>query len=196
LEWTESGIEGAWKYVNRVWRLATQPVNPAQAGGKADNDAMRRKIHKTIQEMTQDLDRFHFNKSVARLRELSNAIEDFSNAGGDADIRREGIETLIKIMAPLMPHLAEELWAHMGHSTLVVEEPWPKADTSLLANETVTIAIQVNGKMRATVQLPRDIAQQDAEKAALDDPAVQKALEGKAPKKIIVVPNRIINVVG
>lgn len=196
LEWTESGIEGAWKYVNRVWRLATQPVNPAQADGKADNDAMRRKIHKTIQEMTQDLDRFHFNKSVARLRELSNAIEDFSNAGGDADIRREGIETLIKIMAPLMPHLAEELWAHMGHSTLVVEEPWPKADTSLLANETVTIAIQVNGKMRATVQLPRDIAQQDAEKAALDDPAVQKALEGKAPKKIIVVPNRIINVVG
>lgn len=196
LEWTESGIEGAWKYVNRVWRLATQPVNPAHTGGKADSDAMRRKIHKTIQEMTQDLDRFHFNKSVARLRELSNAIEDFSNAGGDADIRREGIETLIKIMAPLMPHLAEELWAHMGHSTLVVEEPWPKADASLLANETVTIAIQVNGKMRATVQLPRDIAQQDAEKAALDDPAVQKALEGKAPKKIIVVPNRIINVVG
>jgi len=196
LEWTESGIEGAWKYVNRVWRLIMMQDDAPAATGKADSDAMRRKIHKTIHEMTQDLERFHFNKSVARLRELSNALEDFTTQGGDADVRREGIVAMIKLMAPMMPHLAEELWAHLGHATLVVDEHWPQADESLLANDTVTIAIQVNGKLRATVQLPRDIEQSAAEKAAMNDPAVQKALEGKAPKKIIVVPNRIINVVG
>ena len=195
LEWTESGIEGAWKYVNRLWRLVMQPASAPQSG-KADSDAMRRKTHKTIHEMTQDLDRFHFNKSVARLRELSNALEDFTNAGGDETVRCEGIETIVKLMAPMMPHLAEELWAHLGHKTLVADESWPVADPALLANDTVTIAIQVNGKLRATVQLPRDIDQKDAEKVALDDPAVQKALEGKTPKKVIVVPNRIINVVG
>ena len=195
LEWTESGIEGAWKYVNRLWRLAMLAKfdNP---DGKIDSDAMRRKIHKTVHEMTQDLDRFHFNKSVARLRELSNALEDFGNAGGAGTVLREGVETLIKLMAPMMPHLAEELWAHLGHTTLIVDEKWPVADAALLANDTVTIAIQVNGKLRATVQLPRDIDQKSAEQAALEDPAVQKALEGKAPKKVIVVPNRIINVVG
>ena len=95
-----------------------------------------------------------------------------------------------------MPHLAEELWAHLGHTTLIVNEKWPVADAALLANDTVTIAIQVNGKLRATVQLPRDIDQKAAEQVALEDPAVQKALEGKSPKKVIVVPNRIINVVG
>jgi leucyl-tRNA synthetase len=196
LEWTESGIEGAWKYVNRLWRLAVLLDGEGKEAGKADSDAMRRKIHKTIHEMTQDLDRFHFNKSVARLRELSNALEDFTNAGGDAAVRREGLEVIIKLMAPMMPHLAEELWAHLGHKTLVVDEKWPVADAALLGSDTVTIAIQVNGKLRATVQLPRDIDQKDAEKLALEDPAVQKALEGKAPKKVIVVPNRVINVVG
>lgn len=196
LEWTESGIEGAWKYVNRLWRLAMLAKFDNPDAGKADSDAMRRKIHKTVHEMTQDLDRFHFNKSVARLRELSNALEDFGNAGGAGTVLREGVETLIKLMAPMMPHLAEELWAHLGHKTLIVTEKWPVADTALLANDTVTIAIQVNGKLRATVQLPRDIDQKSAEQAALEDPAVQKALEGKSPKKVIVVPNRIINVVG
>jgi leucyl-tRNA synthetase len=95
----------------------------------------------------------------------------------------------------MMPHIAEELWRQLGHKTLLVDEKWPVAEAALLATDTVTIAIQVNGKLRATIQLPKDIAQNDAEKAALGEPQVQKAMEGKLPRKVIVVPNRIINVV-
>ncbi len=192
LEWTESGIEGAWKYINRLWRLVG---NAHFDGTGGDVETMRRKIHRTIDGMTHDLDKFHFNKTVAKLRELSNALEDFSAAKGDGTTLREGCEALVKLMSPMMPHIAEELWRQLGHKTLLVDEKWPVADTSLLATDIVTIAIQVNGKLRATIQLPKDIAQTDAEKAALGDAGVQKAMEGKPARKIIVVPNRIINVV-
>jgi leucyl-tRNA synthetase len=192
LEWTESGIEGAWKYINRVWKLATT----ADFNGKGGNtEEIRKKIHRTAADVTQDLDKFHFNKAVARIRELSNALEDFSTAKGDGAALREGVETLIRLINPLMPHIAEELWATLGHKTLLAETEWPVADAALLASDTVTIAIQVNGKLRATVQLPRDMDAKLAEKAALDDPGVQKAMEGKPAKKVVVVPNRIINVV-
>ncbi|HYD19448.1 MAG TPA: leucine--tRNA ligase [Patescibacteria group bacterium] len=192
LEWTESGIEGAWKYLNRLWRLVT---NADFSGKGGDTEILRRKIHKTIHEMTLDLERFHFNKAVARMREMSNALEDFAAAKGDGVVLREGIEALVRLMSPMMPHIAEELWQELGHKTLLVDEKWPVADESLLANDTVTIAIQVNGKLRATVTLPKDLGQADAEKAALAEAGVQKAMEGKSPRKIIVVPNRIINVV-
>lgn len=191
LEWTEAGIEGAWKYINRLWRLATEP---ATAGTAKNAEDMRRKTHRTIHDMTEDLSRFHFNKAVARLRELSNALEDFKN-GGDAAVFKEGLETLILLMSPIMPHLAEELWQQQGYKTFVVDTPWPKADPALVASDTVTVAIQVNGKLRATVTLPKDMEAKQAEKAALDDPNIQKTLNGQTPKKIIVVPNRIINVV-
>ncbi|TAL30969.1 MAG: leucine--tRNA ligase, partial [Alphaproteobacteria bacterium] len=198
VEWTEGGIEGAWKYLNRLWRLVTQAdfsnsLNKFPVTERSTE--MKRKIHGTIHDMTQDLERFHFNKAVARLRELSNALEDFSTAKGDGAVLKEGCEALVKLMAPMMPHIAEELWQHLGHKEMIVDTAWPEADKAYLANDTATIAIQVNGKLRATITLPRDAAQHDAEKAALDEPAVQKAMEGKAPKKVIVVPNRIINVV-
>jgi len=192
LEWTESGIEGAWKYINRLWRSVTL-ADFSGTGG--DTDTMRRKIHKTIHEMTQDLERFHFNKAVARMRELSNALDAFAAEKGDGKVLREGLETLVRLMSPMMPHIAEELWQQLGHKTYLVDTRWPEADPALLANDTVTVAIQVNGKLRVAIQLPKDIAQKDAEQAALAEPAVQKAMEGKSPRKIIVVPNRIVNVV-
>ena len=189
VEWTEGGIEGAWKYINRLWRL----VATANFDGKGgDIDAMRRKIHSTTHEITHDLDKFHFNKAVARLRELSNALENFK---GDGKVLREGLETLVKLMAPVIPHIAEELWMHLEHKTLLIDETWPKADESLITSNTVTIAIQVNGKLRATITLPKDVDKALAEKAALNEPKIQKALDGKSPRKVIVVPNRIINVV-
>jgi leucyl-tRNA synthetase len=178
--------------VNRLWRLA-QLADFDGTGG--DVDALRRKIHGTIDQLTQDLDKFHFNKAVARLRELSNALESHANAKGDGAVLKEGVETIIKLMSPMMPHLAEELWAQLGNKGLVVDAPWPVANPEFLANDTVTIGIQVNGKLRATIQLPRDIDKGEAEKIALEEPAIQKATEGKTPKKVIVVPNRIINVV-
>jgi leucyl-tRNA synthetase len=194
LEWTESGIEGAWKYLNRLWRLVA--VAEKDGGGKPlEAEAMRRKIHRTIHDMTQDLEKFHFNKGVARLRELSNALEDFAAAKGDPAILKEGFEALVRLLGPLMPHIGEELWHLLGHKTLLADEAWPVADEKLLATDTVTIAIQVNGKLRATIQLPKDLGQKEAETAALAETTVQKAMEGKPAKKIIVVPNRIINVV-
>lgn len=194
VEWTEGGIDGAYKYVNRLWRLAVNADYNAK-GGVGDTEAMRRKIHKSIHDISQDFDRFQFNKAIARLRELTNALEDFSAKKGDGAVLKEGIEAMILLMSPIMPHLSEELWEHMGHKTLVAETPWPKADPALLVEDTVTIAIQVNGKLRATVTLPKDMGQKDAEAAALAEPQVQKAIDGKTPKKVIVVPNRIINVV-
>jgi leucyl-tRNA synthetase len=189
VEWTEGGIEGAWKYVNRLWKMVMNADFSATGG---DTETIRRKIHRTIHDVTQDLDKFHFNKAVARIRELSNALESFK---GDGAVLREGLEALVKLMAPIMPHIAEELWVTLGHKDLVVDTPWPIADARLCVNDTVTMAIQVNGKLRATITLPKDMDQKLAEKAALDDAAVQKAMDGKPARKIIVVPNRIINVV-
>lgn len=195
LEWTESGIDGAFKYLNRLWRLVSMPAPEKPSGKAVDALELKRKLHRTIAEMTADLDAFHFNKAVARLRELTNMMEDFKAAGGDAAVLREAIEAVIVLMNPMMPHLAEELWHNLGNTTLVADTPWPKADPSLVANDSVTMAIQVNGKLRATITMNRDLPAKEAEGIALADPAVQKALEGAAPKKVIVVPNRIVNVV-
>jgi leucyl-tRNA synthetase len=195
VEWSEGGIEGCWKYVNRLWKLVTAG-NFTAAG--APDTAMQIKTYRAIRDVSQSFDRFHFNKAIANLRELSNALEDFSAKGGDGATLKRGCETLIKLMAPVMPHIAEELWAHLGHKEMIVDTAWPELTAeaqALLDSESVTIAIQVNGKLRATIMLPKDAPANDAEKAALSQDAVQKALEGKAPKKVIVVPNRIINVV-
>jgi leucyl-tRNA synthetase len=195
VEWTEGGIEGSWKYVNRIWRLVTAANFTVE--GPYDL-AMYVKIYRAIQDVTQNYERFHFNKAIATFRELSNALEDFSAKGGDGKTLKYGVEVLLQLMNPVMPHLSEELWKHLGHAEMLVDAAWPVLDAAAkekLNAEHVTIAIQVNGKLRATISCPRDLAQGDAEKAALGEPAIQKMLEGKTPKKVIVVPNRIINVV-
>jgi leucyl-tRNA synthetase len=206
LEWTEAGIEGIWRYVNRLWRLVTEPAmalppvgTPVAAGDGLSpaGAALRHITHRTIAAVTDDLDKFRFNRGVARIRELTNALEDFqAEQPGDAAALREGLEVAVQLLAPMMPHLGEELWQRLGHRTLLVDAPWPVADPALTVEETVTVAVQVNGKLRGTVELPRDAEQAPAEQAALALSAVQRALEGRPPRKIIVVPNRIINVVG
>ncbi|WP_207484881.1 leucine--tRNA ligase [Arenibaculum pallidiluteum] len=207
LEWTEAGIDGAWRYVGRLWRFVTEPSlplpphgapAPASFGEKAL--AARRATHKTIAAVTQDLDRFHFNKAVARIRELTNTLAELDGAGEGAPedqawALREGAEVLIKLVNPLMPHLAEELWQRIGGTGLLADQSWPAADPSLVVEDTVKVAVQVNGKLRATIDLPRDAAQPEAEAAALAEPNVQRAMEGKPARKVILVPNRIVNVV-
>ena len=200
LEWTESGIEGAWKYVNRLHRLVTDstvdlsgdlPNNPDEEGLK-----IRTAVHKAIDGMTEDLERLHFNRAVARIRELSNDITAYeSSENVNGPILREAFEALVQLIAPIMPHLAEELWQHLGHDGLVLDAPWPKADQSLLQAEKITIAVQVNGKVRATITLPQDADKKLAEETALADENVQRAIDGKDIRKLIVVPNRIVNVV-
>ena len=200
LEWTDAGIEGAWRYANRLWRLVTerdQPLPPPGAkmpavSAAADQD-LRRVAHQTVALVTDDLDKFRFNRAVARIRELTNAIEAQPEAAGA--VVREALEAAVQLIGPMMPHLAEALWQALGHQRLLADEPWPKADAALAIAETVTLAVQVNGKLRGTVEVPRDVGEADAREAALALPNVITALGGKTPRKTIVVPNRIVNVV-
>jgi leucyl-tRNA synthetase len=203
LDWTEAGIGGAWRFVNRIWRLATAAETAIGAVGAPAPDhfepesiKLRRATHKAIARVTADLDSFRFNRAVAAVHELVNAISDFA-LGGEAAAwaRREALEALVRLAGPMMPHLAEELWHRLGHATLVAETPWPEADPALLAAESVTVSVQVMGKTRGTIELPPDAPQEDAEAAALALPTVIAALAGKPIRKIIFVPNRIINVV-
>ena len=203
LEWTESGIDGAWRYVARVWRLITEPAvelapagspQPAEISDKGQ--AARRIVHKTIDGFGDDVEKFRFNKAVARVRELTNALAELDGKGaGEGWVLREGYETLVKLIGPMMPHLGEELWQGLGHSELLTESPWPEADPALVVDESVVVAVQVNGKLRAQLPLPRDAAKEIAEEAALSDANVQRAMEGKPVRKLIYVPNRIVNVV-
>jgi leucyl-tRNA synthetase len=151
-------------------------------------------VHKTIAAVTEDLEQFRFNRGVARLRELSNHLETAA-AGLDGAVLREALETLVILIGPMMPHLAEELWRLVGHDTLLVDQAWPAADPALTHDDTVTLAVQVNGKLRATLDQPRDVDQEAARIAALALPEVQRSLEGKPVRKVVIVPNRVINVV-
>jgi leucyl-tRNA synthetase len=202
LEWTDAGVEGAWRYVNRLHRLITEPPVPPAAAGTAVPTALapavdktRRAIHRAVAAVTDHIEKFRFNSAVARIRELTNVLEEMGPGDGAGAVMREGIEAAVRLVGPMMPHLAEELWWELGRRTLLADERWPSFDPALVIDETVTLAVQVNGKMRATIELPRDCDRATAEAAALAPPTVQRAMEGKTPRKIIVVPNRIINVV-
>ena len=206
LEWTEAGIDGAWRYVNRLWRLAANPAvplppanspQPAAFSGRAAT--VRPLIHRAIAQVDDDLERFQFNKAVARIREMTNALGEFNGGPSDGEgaawVLREGLEAAALLIGPLMPHLAEELWSILGHDRLLALTPWPKADPALLVDDTVTIAVQVNGKLRATIQLPKDSPPETTEALALQQPQIVALLAGKQPRKVVVVPNRIVNVV-
>jgi leucyl-tRNA synthetase len=202
LEWTDAGIEGAWRYVNRLHRLVTEPPvalaprgTPVPASLAPEVAKTRRAIHRGIAAVTEHIEKFRFNSAVARIRELTNLLEEMRAGDGDGAVMREGIEAAVRLVGPMMPHLAEELWQALGHERLLADEAWPVADPALVVEDTVTIAVQVNGKLRATIELPRDSEQAAAESAALAQPTVQRAMEGKRPRKIILVPNRIVNVV-
>ena len=206
LEWTDAGVEGAFRFVNRLWRLVTDAAERGPSAAAFDSGlpsafgeaamALRRATHKTIAAVIDDIEGFRFNRAVARVYELANEISTFETKDeGDLWALREAAEILTRISAPMMPHLAEELWQRLGRTSLLVQEPWPEADTTLTVEESVTVAVQVNGKLRATVTLPVDAEETVAEETALAHPAVQRVLDGRPPRRVIVVRNRIVNVV-
>ncbi|HVY13313.1 MAG TPA: leucine--tRNA ligase [Alphaproteobacteria bacterium] len=202
LEWTESGVEGAFRFIKKLWKLTEDCEGPEargprpEAGNSDKEQELRRAIHKTIAAVTGDLERFAFNVAVARLRELTNALSDAaSGLGPRASVLKEGLEITARLIQPMLPHLAHEMWEKLGHKTLLADEPWPKADAKLAEDSSVTIAVQVNGKLRATITLPRGASKEQAEQAALSEESVQRALSGGTPRKIIVVPDKIVNVV-
>ncbi len=203
LEWTEAGVEGCWRYVNRLWKSVVEPkfalaphgsAKPARLAEKAE--AVLRSIHRTIADVSTAYEKFHFNRAVAHVRELSNALDSLDGKEeGEGWVLREGLETLVRVINPMLPHISEELWARLGHKATLCETPWPKADPALLIDDTATVAVQVNGKLRATIALPRNAPNAEAERTALADPNVQRTLNGKPPKKVIVVANKIISIV-
>jgi leucyl-tRNA synthetase len=203
LEWTEAGVEGAWRYLNRLHRLVTEPTAPLPKAGAAKpakispaGEAAWRLTHKTIAAVSEHLENFRFNVAVAQVRTLTNALEELPGTGeGETWVLAQAFEAVVKLIGPMTPHLAEELWQALGHTTLLCTEPWPKADPAFLVDEAVTIAVQVNGKLRATITLSRDAGEALVRERALAAPNVIAAMAGKSPRKVIVVPNRIVNVV-
>ncbi len=203
LEWTESGIEGAWRYINRLYRAVFENLEklgqaegamPSAFSDKATE--LRREAHKVVIDVAREIELFHMNKAVARIRELSNMITGFKiQSESDGWALREALEILIRCMNPMIPHLAEELWSLLGHKTLLAQVAWPEADKSLLQVDTVTIGVQVNGKARASITLPKNADQKVAETLAMQDESVQRAVNDKTIRKVIYVPGRILNVV-
>ena len=202
VEWTEAGVEGAARHIQRVWRITEEALDRLPAIGTAAPDmddtatALRKVTHKTVKAATDDIEAFRFNKAVARLYELTNATAGFKGKGAAADwAMREALEALAKLMAPMTPHLAEECWAALGQTAILAETDWPVADDALTVDDLVTLPIQINGKRRAEIQVAADADKASVEAIALAEPEVVKFLDGATPKKIIVVPGRIVNVV-
>lgn len=186
LEWTEHGIEGAWRFVQRLWRLFD-----GLGDWTGEDKALDRLLHQTIAGVAADIEGLQFNKAVAKLYALVNAIEKAAPSASRAD----AIRTAILIAAPMVPHLAEEAWAAMDNSGLIADAAWPEVDPALLVEDEVTIAIQVNGKLRDTVKAAKGADKADLEAMALANPNVQRMLDGAAPRKVIVVPDRLVNIV-
>ena len=192
VEWTSAGAEAAFKHLNRVWLLCDRIASlPEGKPGKGDEE-LSRAMHRAIAEVTRTIEGFAFNKAIAKLYELANAIQksDASKA-----MQRQAVMVLAQLMSPMTPHLAEDIWAHQGGVGLVTQAPWPKADPAMLVDDTVTLPIQINGKRRAEISVPKDMPASEVEKIALADEAVVKFLAGQPVRKLIVVPGRIINVV-
>jgi leucyl-tRNA synthetase len=200
MEWTEAGVAGAFRFTQRVFRLV-ENLDDAAAPGSSDTAlALRRVTHRTIAAVSDALDGFAFNVAVARLHELANGIAEAERASDEPGLgaaRREAVETLARLIAPMMPHLAEEVYhrMHPSSATLVADLPWPEADPDLLAADTVTIAVQVMGRLRGTISAPPDAPADAVIASAEAEPNVARALAGKRVVKRIHVPNRIVNFV-
>jgi leucyl-tRNA synthetase len=186
LEWSEAGIEGASRFVQRVWRLASS-AGPSEG----EDEALKRKLHRTIAGVGEAIEGLQFNKAVAQLYELTSAIEKAKPSA----TRSEAIRALVLLIAPMAPHLGEESWALLGEAGMVADAAWPSFDPALLVEDQVTIAVQVNGKLRDTITVPRGLGRAELEELALASDKVQRQLTGATPRKVIVVPDRLVNIV-
>ncbi len=205
--WSESGVEGAHRFVQRTWRLvseAAERLKAVKAAPAAEGEglAVSQAAHRTLKAVQNDFDKLAFNKAVARIYELVNTLAGplQAVASGKADEKltaalREAVEILIQIVAPMTPHLAEECWSALGNAALVARAPWPRFDEALVADNEIVLPVQINGKKRAELTIARDASQDTVSQAVLELDAVKAVLEGRTPKKVIVVPQRIVNIV-
>ncbi|MEN8236066.1 MAG: leucine--tRNA ligase [Pseudomonadota bacterium] len=204
LYWTESGIQGMWKFLNRLWQLVHQlcqiaaPLKTPMPDSKSLSQKdlqLRTLVHRTIAAGTKDLESFHFNKYVARLRELSNDLEKASTQNLHPAVVREALEVLVQMLNPIVPHITEELWQILGHATFLVHHPWPETEPALLIAEIISMAVQVNGKLRGTIEVPAEANNAEIESASLELQSVQNIVASQPIKKVIIVPKRVVNIV-
>ncbi|MGH7339310.1 MAG: class I tRNA ligase family protein, partial [Candidatus Rokuibacteriota bacterium] len=211
LDWNDHGVEGASRFLNRVWRFTVNHIGEERAkasaaGGRPltpEGKAFRRTIHETIQRVTHDLDReFHFNTAVSAIMELVNALYAFEAASVDTvppderhALLREAVETVTLLLAPFCPHIAEEMWSLLGHKQSVFRHPWPTAEPATLAKDEVTLVVQVDGKVRSRLVVDVGTPNERIERLALDDDKVRPWVESRRVARVVVVPNRLVNVV-
>ncbi len=204
--WTEEGVQGAWRFVQRLWRMVGEIGNVIGPQSRpdtfgADALAVRKAAHRALAAVSDDIAKLRFNRCVAHIYEFANALSDAIGhvetvpAPDLAWALREAGDILVRLFHPMMPHLAEECWASLGHTGMVATEAWPEVEPALLVESTITLPVQINGKKRGDVTVPREAGKDEIEAAVLALDAVQKELAGRRPKKIIVVPQRIVNVV-
>ena len=209
LEWSDQGVEGAYRFLSRLWRLVFQQrtlwstgAPPSEGAGELSSELrdLRRAIHRTIKKVSEDIEgRFHFNTAIAAIMELVNALsastqqDDRSNAG--ATVRKQGLEIVILLLAPFVPHVASELWKEIGRQERLDQTPWPVYSTEALEEERLLIVVQVNGKVRGKITVPADVTQEQIETGALADPKVANLLDGKKVQRVVYVPRRLVNIV-
>ena len=193
MDWSDEQVQGQHRFLGRIWRLvqgALQKIESAQAGSAPDD--LRRKTHKTILRVTQQLERLQFNTAISSLMELSNAASEWQ---GDAGSLRECLEVLVQMLAPFAPHVANELWLALGRSEDLTLLHWPEADPQLVVDDAYQIAVQVNGKLRGEVQVAAAAPDNEIRDTAARDPKIAGWLQGKTIKKVVVIPKRLVNFV-
>ncbi|MFS8533787.1 MAG: leucine--tRNA ligase [Limnochordales bacterium] len=206
LEWSDAGVEGAYRFLNRVWRLVTDlvhelgpmPQGPAPAGRDAAAEELRRMVHRTLKKVTQDIeDRFHFNTAIAAVMELVNAFYQYKESAAEKDkaVVAEGLEKLVLMMAPFAPHLAEELWQTLGRTDSVHLQPWPSYDPEAVQADTIEVVVQVNGRVRDRLWVAREASEAEVREAALALPKVREHIAGRQVARVVVVPGRLVNIV-
>ncbi len=208
LEWSDQGVEGSARFLNRVWRLAynlldsAADITPFDGSPDQIDEPLRqtyKKAHQTIHKVTHDIeDRFHFNTAISAIMELVNQMYTVDLQGGQSqllEVLRHALETVALLLAPIVPHFAEELWQALGHRQSILLAPWPRYRQDALVKDEVTIVVQVNGKLRSRFEAALDTNEDTLKKSALADERIKKFIKGQALKKVIVVKNRLVNIV-
>lgn len=203
LEWQDAGVEGAFRFLKRIWRLVHEHVAAGEAPLvepstlNAEEKELRRRVHETIAKVSDDIGRrYTFNTAIAAVMELTNALSRFRTESGQGRaVMHEALETMVLLLAPIVPHITHVLWQALGHRGAVIDAPWPKVDERALQCDSQQLVVQVNGKLRGRIEVAADADRKTVESAALQENNVQRFIEGKEVKKVIVVPGKLVNIV-
>jgi leucyl-tRNA synthetase len=197
MEWNDKGIEGSFRFLNRVWRLVEQTKDQrpkTKEFRREEIKKLKRKTHETIKRVTEDIEQFQFNTAISAIMELVNAVYSTQHAAQSPELK-EAVETVVILLSPFVPHICEEMWTNLGHKPSILNAKWPEYDQEVLKQDEVVVVIQVNGKVRARLNLPVNVGETELKEAVLSDETVKKWTEGKPVKNFVMVPNKLVNLV-